>query len=230
MHSISPCLWFDDNLEEAAKFYTGIFPNSSVNHLLRHNDAGPGKPGTAMAGDFTLDGLRFRGTTAAPSTLASARRSRSASTAGTSPRSTTTGTASSTAARSRCAAGSRTSSASPGRSSRPASTARLRPRPRPRPRRHRGDVHHAEDRDRRHGSRRRLGLRLTHFRWLRRLRRTVETAPTAGRGGRAATVSKPGEGRQGDDPRRQEDFPKCSPHPCQTRAFRAWTVGGRCLS
>jgi predicted 3-demethylubiquinone-9 3-methyltransferase (glyoxalase superfamily) len=28
MNSISPCLWFDDNLEEAARFYTGIFPHS----------------------------------------------------------------------------------------------------------------------------------------------------------------------------------------------------------
>jgi len=66
MHSISPCLWFDDNLEEAAKFYTDIFPNSSVNHILRHNDAGPGKPGTAMAGDFIVDGLRFRGINGGP--------------------------------------------------------------------------------------------------------------------------------------------------------------------
>ena len=42
---ISPCLWFDDDLEEAARFYTGIFPNSSVGHLTRYNDAGPGEPG-----------------------------------------------------------------------------------------------------------------------------------------------------------------------------------------
>ena len=61
MHSISPCLWFDDNLEEAAKFYTGIFPNSSVGHIARYNDAGPGEPGTAMAGDFTLNGLQVPG-------------------------------------------------------------------------------------------------------------------------------------------------------------------------
>jgi predicted 3-demethylubiquinone-9 3-methyltransferase (glyoxalase superfamily) len=66
MHSISPCLWFDDNLEEAAKFYTGIFPNSSIGHLTRYSDAVPDKAGTAMAGDFVLDGLRFRGINGGP--------------------------------------------------------------------------------------------------------------------------------------------------------------------
>jgi len=66
MTSISPCLWFDDNLEEAAEFYTKIFPNSSVGHIARYNEAGPGEPGTAMAGDFDLDGLKFRGINGGP--------------------------------------------------------------------------------------------------------------------------------------------------------------------
>ena len=64
--SISPCLWFDDDLEEAARFYTGIFPNSSIGHLARYNDAGPGRPGTVMAGEFTLDGMTFRGINGGP--------------------------------------------------------------------------------------------------------------------------------------------------------------------
>lgn len=64
--SISPCLWFDDNLEEAARFYTGIFPNSSIGHLTRYSDGGPGKPGAVMAGEFTLDGLTFRGINGGP--------------------------------------------------------------------------------------------------------------------------------------------------------------------
>lgn len=51
---IQPCLWFDDTLEEAARFYTGIFPNSSIGHL------GP------MAGEFTLDGMTFRGINGGP--------------------------------------------------------------------------------------------------------------------------------------------------------------------
>ncbi|MFA6300001.1 MAG: VOC family protein [Nocardioides sp.] len=66
MNSISPCLWFDDNLEEAAGFYTRIFPNSSVGNVLRYPDAGPGEAGRAMAGDFTLDGLTFRGINGGP--------------------------------------------------------------------------------------------------------------------------------------------------------------------
>jgi len=64
--SISPCLWFDDNLEEAARFYTGIFPNSSIGHLTRYNAAGPGEAGKVMAGEFTLDGVTFRGINGGP--------------------------------------------------------------------------------------------------------------------------------------------------------------------
>ncbi|WP_418063376.1 VOC family protein [Pimelobacter simplex] len=63
---IQPCLWFDDTLEEAARFYTGIFPNSSIDHLSRYGDAGPGTPGSVMAGEFTLDGMTFRGINGGP--------------------------------------------------------------------------------------------------------------------------------------------------------------------
>jgi predicted 3-demethylubiquinone-9 3-methyltransferase (glyoxalase superfamily) len=64
--SISPCLWFDDRLEEAAVFYTKIFPNSSVGHLARYGDTGPGQPGKVMAGEFTIDGMTFRGINGGP--------------------------------------------------------------------------------------------------------------------------------------------------------------------
>jgi predicted 3-demethylubiquinone-9 3-methyltransferase (glyoxalase superfamily) len=63
---ISPCLWFDNQLEEAATFYTSIFPNSSVGHMARYTESGPGEPGTVMAGEFTLDGLTFRGINGGP--------------------------------------------------------------------------------------------------------------------------------------------------------------------
>ena len=66
MTLISPCLWFDDNLEEAAIFYTSIFPGSSVGHLSRYSEAGPGEAGTAMAGEFTLNGITFRGINGGP--------------------------------------------------------------------------------------------------------------------------------------------------------------------
>ena len=64
--TISPCLWFDDDLEDAAEFYTAIFPNSSVGHMTRYTEAGPGMPGTVMAGEFTIDGLTFRGINGGP--------------------------------------------------------------------------------------------------------------------------------------------------------------------
>lgn len=64
--SISPCLWFDDQLEQAAEFYTKIFPRSSIGHLARYGDAGPGQPGTVMAGEFTIDGMTFRGINGGP--------------------------------------------------------------------------------------------------------------------------------------------------------------------
>jgi predicted 3-demethylubiquinone-9 3-methyltransferase (glyoxalase superfamily) len=57
--SISPCLWFEKDLEEAARFYTGIFPNSSIGHLTRSG-------GAVLAGEFTLDGLTFRGINGGP--------------------------------------------------------------------------------------------------------------------------------------------------------------------
>ena len=63
---ISPCLWFDHELEEAAEFYTSIFPNSQIGHMARYTESGPGEPGTVMAGDFSLDGLTFRGINGGP--------------------------------------------------------------------------------------------------------------------------------------------------------------------
>lgn len=65
-NAISPCLWFDHELEEAAAFYTSIFPNSSIGHLTRYTDSGPGEPGTVMAGEFTIDGLTFRAINGGP--------------------------------------------------------------------------------------------------------------------------------------------------------------------
>ena len=60
---IAPCLWFDDQAEEAANFYAGIFPNSGIGSVSRYGEAGRevhGKaPGTVMAVGFTLDGQAF---------------------------------------------------------------------------------------------------------------------------------------------------------------------------
>jgi predicted 3-demethylubiquinone-9 3-methyltransferase (glyoxalase superfamily) len=66
MPAITPSLWFDDNLEEAAEFYVSVFPNSSVVELHRTTDAGPGEPGSVVSGVFVLDGTRFIGINGGP--------------------------------------------------------------------------------------------------------------------------------------------------------------------
>lgn len=59
MPSITPSLWFDDNLQEAAEFYTSVFPNSHIEGFTRCTDAGPNEPGSVLVGTFVLDGQRF---------------------------------------------------------------------------------------------------------------------------------------------------------------------------
>ena len=59
MHDITPCLWFDTEGEEAAKFYTSVFPNSRIVDVARYGDAGPRPAGTVMAVRFELDGRPF---------------------------------------------------------------------------------------------------------------------------------------------------------------------------
>ena len=66
MPSITPSLWFDDDLEDAAAFYASVFPNSSIGHFDRYTDAGPGTPGTVVSGTFVLDGTRFIGINGGP--------------------------------------------------------------------------------------------------------------------------------------------------------------------
>ncbi len=66
MTSISPCLWFDDDLEEAVAFYTSVFPDSTVGHLTHYPDRTPGAPPRVMAGEFTIAGVTFRGINGGP--------------------------------------------------------------------------------------------------------------------------------------------------------------------
>lgn len=60
---ISPCLWFDSQAEEAAKFYTGIFKNSKIGRISRYGEAGheihKQRAGTVMTVEFELDGQTF---------------------------------------------------------------------------------------------------------------------------------------------------------------------------
>ena len=63
MQKIAPCLWFDNQAEEAARFYTGIFKNSKIVSMTRYGEAGReihGRPaGSVMTVAFELDGQSF---------------------------------------------------------------------------------------------------------------------------------------------------------------------------
>ena len=59
MNAITPCLWFDTEGEEAATFYTSVFPNSRILDIARYGSAGPRPEGSVMTVDFELDGQKF---------------------------------------------------------------------------------------------------------------------------------------------------------------------------
>jgi predicted 3-demethylubiquinone-9 3-methyltransferase (glyoxalase superfamily) len=59
MPKITPFLWFDHQAEEAAAFYTGIFPNSAILDTTYYGKNAPMPEGTAMLVTFVLDGNRF---------------------------------------------------------------------------------------------------------------------------------------------------------------------------
>jgi predicted 3-demethylubiquinone-9 3-methyltransferase (glyoxalase superfamily) len=56
----TPCLWFDGQAEQAAAFYTGIFPNSEVTGVRRNPD------GSALVVEWTLDGQPYQGLNGGP--------------------------------------------------------------------------------------------------------------------------------------------------------------------
>jgi predicted 3-demethylubiquinone-9 3-methyltransferase (glyoxalase superfamily) len=60
---ITPCLWFDTQAEEAAKFYTAVFENSRINKISRYTEAGRdihGKAtGSVLTVEFELEGQAF---------------------------------------------------------------------------------------------------------------------------------------------------------------------------
>ena len=60
---ITPCLWFDNQAEEAARYYTGIFKDSRIGAISRYGEAGREvhgqKPGSVMTVEFELNGQPF---------------------------------------------------------------------------------------------------------------------------------------------------------------------------
>ena len=60
MSKVSPCLWFDGEAEEAAKFYVSLLPDSRIETIQRNTvDSRAGKAGTVLVVEFTLAGQRF---------------------------------------------------------------------------------------------------------------------------------------------------------------------------
>lgn len=59
MPPITTCLWFDTDAEEAATFYTTVFPNSRILNTSHYGDAGPKPAGTVLTVEFELDGKPF---------------------------------------------------------------------------------------------------------------------------------------------------------------------------
>jgi predicted 3-demethylubiquinone-9 3-methyltransferase (glyoxalase superfamily) len=59
MQKITPFLWFNDQAEEAVKFYTSIFKGSKIGTVSRYGEAGPGPKGSVMSATFQLEGQEF---------------------------------------------------------------------------------------------------------------------------------------------------------------------------
>jgi predicted 3-demethylubiquinone-9 3-methyltransferase (glyoxalase superfamily) len=60
---ITPCLWFDTQAEEAAKFYASVFKNSKIGKISRYGKEGfevhGKKAGTVMTVEFEIEGQKF---------------------------------------------------------------------------------------------------------------------------------------------------------------------------
>ena len=66
MQKITPFMWFDNQAEEAANFYTSIFRNSKLVNVAHYGEAGPGPKGSVMIVTFHLDGQEFIGLSGGP--------------------------------------------------------------------------------------------------------------------------------------------------------------------
>lgn len=59
MQKITPCLWFDNQAEEAMNFYISVFENSKVLSVTRYGELGPGIKGKVMTAKFLIEGQEF---------------------------------------------------------------------------------------------------------------------------------------------------------------------------
>jgi predicted 3-demethylubiquinone-9 3-methyltransferase (glyoxalase superfamily) len=66
MSKIAPCLWFNGEAEEAAKFYVSLFPASEITAVSRYGAGAPFPAGTALMVEFRLAGQRFQALNGGP--------------------------------------------------------------------------------------------------------------------------------------------------------------------
>ena len=66
MSKIAPCLWFNGQAEEAAKFYVSLFPDSTIGAVSRYGAGAPFPAGTALMVEFRLFGQRLQALNGGP--------------------------------------------------------------------------------------------------------------------------------------------------------------------
>jgi predicted 3-demethylubiquinone-9 3-methyltransferase (glyoxalase superfamily) len=66
MSKIAPCLWFNGEAEEAARFYVSLFPDSAIEAVSRFGKGAPFPAGVAVMVEFTLAGQRFQALNGGP--------------------------------------------------------------------------------------------------------------------------------------------------------------------
>jgi len=66
LHKIKPFLWFDNQAEEAAKYYCSIFKNSRMLDVARYPEGSPAPAGSVMIAGFELEGIQFVALNAGP--------------------------------------------------------------------------------------------------------------------------------------------------------------------
>jgi len=59
MQKVTPCLWFDQQAEEAARFYVSIFKNSKIGAINHYGEGAPMPKGTVLTVRFQLDGQEY---------------------------------------------------------------------------------------------------------------------------------------------------------------------------
>ena len=56
---LTTCLWFDTEAEEAASYYTTIFPGAKLGSISRYGEGAPRPAGTVITAEFEINGQQF---------------------------------------------------------------------------------------------------------------------------------------------------------------------------